>query len=196
MYSEQALFSSGSEPSLAEVLDRREARVETIRRMLAQAPTVLCMKLNIPGPIKDNAMLRELFDHAAAAVEAEAEAWTVRCRLCYRGRTGSELFLGLDAPAEAVKRRMVALESTALGRLYDIDVENASGAVSRTALGFSERRCFLCDEPAKLCARSRRHSVAEMQAWIIALLEENGMESALQAECPARKIKKNAADLE
>lgn len=174
----KALFSTGSEPSLAEVLDRREARVETVRAILTEAPTAVCFKLNIPGPVKDNAMLRDIFETAAASIERTAAAWTVIRRERYMGETGCELFLGLDAPADAVKREMVALEETALGRLYDIDVENASGAISRQALGLPQRRCFICDEPAKGCARSRRHSVPELQAWIIRLLEkESGRHS-------------------
>ena len=46
-------------------------------------------------------------------------------------------------------------------------------AISRRDLGQSPRKCFICDRPAKECARSRRHSVAEMQDYISELYVKN-----------------------
>ncbi|MDN5956276.1 MAG: citrate lyase holo-[acyl-carrier protein] synthase, partial [Lactobacillus sp.] len=42
-------------------------------------------------------------------------------------------------------------------------------ALSRQELEYSSRRCYLCNRPAKECARSRRHSVEEMQRYISSL---------------------------
>ena len=47
-----------------------------------------------------------------------------------------------------------------LGRLFDMDVLDTNGRkLSREELGLPERRCFVCSEPAKGCAWSRKHSL-------------------------------------
>ena len=67
-------------------------------------------------------------------------------------------------------------KDTHSGRLLDIDVVEMAGEtptpISRTALGMSPRRCFICNEEAKVCARSRKHTVLEMQEHIARLVAE------------------------
>ena len=59
---------------------------------------------------------------------------------------------------------MIALEETKIGRLYDIDVlEKENTKISRKDLGFPERKCLLCNNPACQCGRSRKHSIEELR---------------------------------
>ena len=44
-------------------------------------------------------------------------------------------------------------------------------AISRSDLNLPSRRCLICQEDAKVCGRSRKHSVADMQAAITHLIE-------------------------
>ncbi|MDY5959933.1 MAG: citrate lyase holo-[acyl-carrier protein] synthase, partial [Lactobacillus amylovorus] len=55
----------------------------------------------------------------------------------------------------------------------DVLEKYKNAAISRRDLGPSPRKCFICDRPAKECARSRRHSVAEMQDYISELYAKN-----------------------
>lgn len=73
----------------------------------------------------------------------------------------------------AIKKQAAIFEDRhALGRLFDIDVLiwqsdlQQVQPISRQALGQPTRRCLLCEQPTKVCARSRRHTVAELQAAI------------------------------
>lgn len=87
--------------------------------------------------------------------------------------TGYENFYILDLP---IKQTTIAFEDQAeLGRLFDADVlvKDKNATISRRDLGPSPRKCFICDRPAKECARSRRHSVAEMQDYISELYVKN-----------------------
>lgn len=71
----------------------------------------------------------------------------------------------------AVKRAAVEVEeSEAWCRVLDIDVIDVSGPVGRAALGLPSRRCLLCGDDAKICARSGAHSLAEVRAAVAALL--------------------------
>ena len=78
----------------------------------------------------------------------------------------------VESPPLSVKRAAVALEdSHPLGRLFDLDVIGPDGPLSRTEIGAPERRCLLCDRPARLCMRGHRHSYQELLAAIDTLLE-------------------------
>ncbi len=59
-----------------------------------------------------------------------------------------------------------------IGRLFDLDVIRPDGRqVSRTELGLPQRLCLICGNPAKDCARSRRHTVAELQEKTRSILQ-------------------------
>lgn len=87
--------------------------------------------------------------------------------------TGPEGYLCVKAPhleeaseeAEALLIKKTAVdveEQDALGRLLDIDVLTRNGGVSRSRLGLEPRKCLLCQEDAKVCARSRRHDMKDL----------------------------------
>ncbi len=75
-----------------------------------------------------------------------------------------------------------------LGRLFDLDVIRPDGTqVGRTELGLPQRLCLLCGNPAKDCARSRRHTVAELQEKTRSILQS----AVDEISCDTKK----AADL-
>ena len=60
-------------------------------------------------------------------------------------------------------------ETHPIGRLFDIDVIDTDGQkLSRP----SYRKCIICGCQAQECARTRKHTVEEMQAKIEEMLEK------------------------
>ncbi len=94
------------------------------------------------------------------------------------GQDGPVLFLWVGSDAKSTKRLCIqAEESLTGGHLLDIDVMNRDGmAVSRKLLGFTPRKCFVCDKPAIVCASRRLHSSQELDAAI-----EKSFDQALSA---------------
>ena len=86
----------------------------------------------------------------------------------YDEPSGDELIMALDAPAEDIKTLATEIEeSHPLGRLFDMDVIGTDGMkLSRGTY----RKCIICGCQAQECARSRKHSVEELQAKIEDLL--------------------------
>ena len=70
--------------------------------------------------------------------------------------------------------RSVEIEDhTTAGRLFDMDVLCPDGRkVDRQELGLPGRRCLICGGPAQACARSRTHTVAQLQEKTGSLLAE------------------------
>lgn len=176
---EHAVSAQDSQVSLAEMMNARDLRCMTQRRLLEQyrGSTLICLTLNIPGPVKVLPGVPAAFEACRASIESQ---------LCRAGisilhtesiqeKTGWEAFYVVDGDARTVKRLMLELEDgSRAGRLFDLDVLLPDGGkLSREDLGFPPRRCLLCGETAQVCARSRRHSVAELVAEIQRILSDS-----------------------
>lgn len=167
------IFNEGNKQDIAQVLQAKDYRVALQEAIFNKYPdqTLVDVNLNIPGPIKNNRYLKRLFDVGINELE---DSWQ---KLGYKYKlvkaldedSGCENFYILQLPIKQVKESTIAFEDhTHLGRLFDADVlvKKQSAAISRKDLGEKARSCFLCSRPAKECARSRRHSVKEMQDFI------------------------------
>lgn len=166
------IFTAGTPQTITDMLAARDQRVAYQQQLMTTHPqaTIAAIKLNIPGPIKNNDALRRLFLAGVQRFEAELSIYTVAAD--WNHPAGNERFLILTTDFATSKRMAVAFEEQdPLGRLYDIDILQAGSqrALSRTDLGLPKRRCLLCRREAKDCARSRRHSVAELQQKIMTM---------------------------
>lgn len=164
--------------SLLEMMNAREMRCRLQQQILQSYKNpLICLTLNIPGPVKVLPGVPKAYDTACQRIEKllKERLIMVSHMETIKEKTGYEAFYSIDASPEFAKELMMGLEdSDRLGRLFDIDVLRTDGSkVSREELGFSPRRCLLCDEPAHVCSRSRRHSVEELVGEISSILNEN-----------------------
>lgn len=159
--------------TLEEMLAARELRAARQSALLQRfhAPLV-CLTMNIPGPVKLPEGAERAFGLALERVErilAEHDASVVH-RERFVKKTGCEAFFAVQADPAALKAWMTDLEDAdALGRLLDLDVLTVEGGkLSRP----TPRRCLLCGRQAQICARSRAHSLEELDAVVQAILRE------------------------
>lgn len=164
--------------SLLEMMNAREMRCQLQQQLLQlYRKPLICLTLNIPGPVKVLPGIPDAFEEACRRIET-----TLKERLILinhmdtiKEKTGYEAFYSIDAAPEFAKELMIALEDQdPVGRLFDIDVLRTDGVkVSREELGYPSRRCLLCDEPAHACSRSRKHSVEELISEINRILHRS-----------------------
>ena len=166
---------TGNEITLPQILERREQRASSQKIFLDKYKSPLVsFSMNIPGPIKTNELIRRAFDigeilllEGLARIGAEIlEADEVH------EDTGDELLLAVKSEApENLKDIAVSIETfSPVGRLFDIDVIDEHGRkLSRQDF----RKCLICGKQAQDCARSRTHSVSELQEAVMKLLTEN-----------------------
>lgn len=179
--------------TLAELLDSREQRVFHQKELLERHGGVLiCVTLNIPGPVKDRPSYRAAMEAAVAQLTEKLTGTglgkpghgtqILHCEIKHLP-TGSEGYVvcagGLSL--EAVKRLTVEIEEASpLGRLFDMDVlavkDGALAGISRKDIGYGCRKCLLCGGDAKVCARSQKHDMWELLAEIDRILDEAGVE--------------------
>lgn len=155
--------------TLEEMLRFRE---EKVRRQEAlktrhERNAIVTFGMNIPGSIKTSPDIFKAFNAGTAALEQAFtdEGIPVTEKEMVKEKEGYLSFYALySTDPFKVKTTTVGLEDThPLGRLFDIDVYDEDGkGVSRELLGFSARKCLLCSQDAKLCARNRSHTVKEL----------------------------------
>ena len=154
------LLREGHAVSLADMLLAREQRAA---RLACYPGPLISFTLVAPGPVKDNRMWRKVAARARDAVVAlcQEKGWASEEVFRIEASSGAEWIRTVCAPAEEVKRALVALEQHhPLGRLWDLDTIDETGrALSRRALGLADRLCLICDREAHLCARARTHSL-------------------------------------
>lgn len=154
------------EATLQEILDAREKRAQKQQALLAKYKTPLvCFTMNIPGPEK---LSRDIVIGFAVGNWMLRDALTglpVLHRELHRKPTGCEAYYAVDMPAKKLKQLVIDIEDTEpIGRLFDMDVIDTDGTkLTREQLGHPRRKCLICDEDAVICARSRAHSVAQLQ---------------------------------
>lgn len=144
--------------------------------MLQKAPTcLLSFTLNIPGPVKVFPYTKWAYEVGSSIISKGVSLLNgdVLEQFEAKNETGWEGFFALNLPPEEIKTYLLEQEEHhPLGRLFDFDVLRTDGSkLSRQELGFPERTCLLCGNPAFLCGRSRTHSAQELLAKEIELME-------------------------
>ena len=121
-----------------------------------------CISINIPGPVKVLTDVPEAFASGCQRIETllKDRLVLIQHMETIKEKTGYEAFYSVDANPDFIKELMVSLEDQ--DRLLRPD----GSKVSREDMGSAPRTCLLCGQPAHVCSRSRRHSVAELTAEI------------------------------
>ena len=173
------------EVTLLEMLEAREQRAmrqQALRN--AYGKTMVCFTMNIAGPIKNNPLIRQGYLLGKRLLRQQlmtAGIFTLHFEEVQE-KTGNEAFFVLDADPLAVKAVTVEIEDHGpVGRLFDMDVLCPDGRkVDRQELGLSGRKCLICGGTAQACARSRTHTVAQLQekTWEILTQAVNDADSA------------------
>ena len=164
--------------TLQELLESRERRALRQQELLKTFGGVLIsVTLNIPGAVKDkpayrNAMRQGMFHLRAVLEAAAAQILQEEIRELPTGTEGYLCVHGISA-AEVKEITIEIEDGSPLGRLFDMDVLTAQGAISRRALGKKRRKCFICGQDAKVCARGQRHPMEQLLQKINQILEQD-----------------------
>lgn len=155
--------------SLTQLLAARDARAHQQQRWLSRwGHTLISTTLVWPGDVKDTSSARAVMAVANVTLKEliHANGWEITRHETRHLITGPESFWSVNAPAIEVKKAAIRVEDNhPLGRLWDVDVFCPdTGLLSRKSVGDNKRRCFICDEPAHVCARMQRHSLQTLQA--------------------------------
>lgn len=169
----------GAEVTLEEMLRFREQKVVLQMRMSRETPdaAVISLGMNIPGPVKCSPLIEEVFREGMDRLEElfgrQGGVILQKCLLQEKGGYAA-VYCVRNTAGDAIKRETSRLEEMhPVGRLWDIDLIRGDGSsVSRTAIGREGRKCLICGQDARVCGRSRAHSVRELQDKVAEMITE------------------------
>ena len=164
---------NGEHVSLADILTCRERRVAYQQHFLSDYNCpVISFCLNIPGPVKTNPELRNVFDAGKNEIIKLLNSlrYVIIDSIEFHEKTGDEMIMCIDGNAPLIKKKTTLIEEKhPLGRLFDIDVIDTGGnKLSRSTY----RRCLICNCQAQECSSTRKHSVEEMQDAIEIIINQ------------------------
>ena len=159
--------------TLTQVLAARDRRVQRQQALLKQyGKPLISFTMNIAGPVKTSALVEQGFRLSLRRLTQQLlrQRYPVLHREESCGITGCEALFVVDAPAEQLKVLTTDLEEAdRLGRLLDLDVLDSRGnKLDR----LQERGCLICGAVGRGCARSRAHSVPQLQETTTHILTE------------------------
>lgn len=159
--------------TLQELLESRDRRAARQGELLAQFPgrVLLCLTVQLPGPEKRNTLSLKIAD---TGVKAVRESFSPAFEELKDLETGFEGFFLVEGMPLDIKKAAATIEDThPLGRLFDLDVIGPEGPICRASIGLSERKCLLCDKPARYCIRAKSHTTEELLALVKELVEKS-----------------------
>lgn len=154
--------------SAGEILDARERRVDYQNYLLEKYKMpLLVARVNYPGLNKNNEMTQNIIE-GIETILYDIYQFKTFCKTLIFGAEGPILFMNIKENAASIKKTSIEIEEKhILGRCVDIDIYDESGnGISRTEIGYSMRKCFICDNIAHKCVRSRKHDEKEVVQYI------------------------------
>lgn len=169
------------EVSLTEILAARESRAARQAQLLQQyGKSLICFTMNIPGPVKNTSAITEAFRIGQKLLDDRFVPEYAEENIA---PTGCEYYYVVEGDPNTIKKQTCQIEeSLPMGRLFDMDVIAPDGGhIRREDVGISPRKCLLCHNDARVCGRSRNHSVEQLQAETARLLTAGLLEQKAAA---------------
>lgn len=154
--------------TLLDILNAREDRQAQQRRLLIlHGLPVISMTVMSAGSIKRTEESIFIAKQAVSMIENYFGS-EIKEKVERDLETGYEALFSVYGEASDIKKRACELELThPLGRFMDIDVVGLDGKpLNREDVGFSGRKCLICDKPARDCMRNKTHGTDEVNAVI------------------------------
>ncbi|XKM14375.1 citrate lyase holo-[acyl-carrier protein] synthase [Orbaceae bacterium ac157xtp] len=165
-------FKDGQAVTLTQMLLAKEQRVKRQQEAIKeyQSP-IISLTLVIPGAIKKSSGTAFLFKQAIDAIHCHFSNHNIKIinEQYDESITGYEAIIVVDCEQNKLKEHCICIEESCdLARLWDIDVisPETQKSLSRTQFTHQPRLCLICQENAKFCSRSKRHTTDEILSVI------------------------------
>lgn len=156
-----------------DILIAREERVYKQESLLEKYKnTILTIRVNYPGINKNNYISLSIIKILCDLIIKKFEEKILHREFNVTAE-GPIITMIINKEPSKVKFKAVSIEEQhPLGRCVDIDIYDEDGkGLSRSELGLAKRKCYICNDFAQNCVRSRKHSLYEIEEFIKSKLE-------------------------
>lgn len=161
--------------SAEDLLLEREQRVDFIDKLLYKYNRpVMFIRVNYPGLNKSNPVTEKIMQ-CIDIIASDKFKDKILMKLIKITAEGPTITMVLEEESVEVKKTAIQIEDEhTLGRCVDMDVYNPKTlqGMSRVDFDIGPRKCFLCEDTAHNCVRSRKHSQADIIKFIHGVYED------------------------
>jgi holo-ACP synthase len=151
-----------------DILKERERRVEHQEKLTEKYKVpIMVIRVNYPGVNKDNHISQEISLIMEKIINDIFSSF-ILYKIMKTTAEGPIVIMVIDKSAKDIKQVTLELEEKhTLGRCVDLDVYDEKGeGISRGDYGLGMRKCYICEDIAHNCVRSKKHSSEEIEAFI------------------------------
>lgn len=160
--------------NMNDILDAKEHRVHRQNCLMQDYfSPLISMRVNYPGIHKNNYTTFRIMKELCPVVINE-----FKNKIMYKNlqitAEGPVLTLIVNENVRNIKKSTVKIEEgSIIGRCVDIDVYDIKGnSISRKEFGLKSRKCYICNENANVCCKTRKHNIEEIEKNISDRLNE------------------------
>lgn len=145
------------------LLDDREKRfLEQEKLVEKYKKPIISFMLNIPGIEKSNEKIKRFHKKGINLIK-EKIGDKILEETYEEKDTGIYYLASVDMNGEVLKNEMIEIEERDIGRLFDIDVFDENfNQITRSSLNMRPRKCLICDDIARICIKTQKHSYEEL----------------------------------
>ena len=151
-----------------DILLERERRIEYQEKLVKQYEMpILVIRVNYPGVNKDNYFSQEIAKIMEQII-CEIFSYAIHYKIMTTTAEGPIVIMSINKDAKEIKEMALNIEDNhILGRCVDLDVfDNEGNGISREDFGLGMRKCYICEDKAHNCVRSKKHSKEEVEGFI------------------------------
>lgn len=145
------------------ILEARERRGLKMKALTSSSLTWITIKANAISSIRLHPLMSSMvviaYDELLSTIPLSKQEATLDAE-------GLVIYVSTTLSGKEAKKRCVSLEENhPIGRLVDLDVFEGGCSISRSELGIAPRLCFLCEQMAAQCVRSKTHDISLIEAY-------------------------------
>lgn len=151
-----------------DILLGRERRIEFQEKLVQKYKMpILVIRVNYPGINKDNRFSQGIIVVIEQMI-SEMFSYSIEYKIMTTTAEGPLVIMSINKNARDIKKITLDIEDKhLLGRCVDIDVYDENGrGISREEFGLDMRKCYICQDIAHNCVRSKKHSFDEVEGFI------------------------------
>ncbi|WBL45320.1 citrate lyase holo-[acyl-carrier protein] synthase [Clostridium estertheticum] len=163
-----------------DIMLAREIRIKYQEELVKQYKIpLLVIRVNYPGINKNNYYSHEI-TRIMYKIICELFSNSIIFKKIITTAEGLIVIMCINNGARDIKLITLNLEDNhILGRCVDLDVYDEKGrSISRRDFGLEMRKCYICNDIAHICVRSKKHSIEEVEGFIRSRFSEYTKKSA------------------
>ena len=151
-----------------DILIERERRIEYQEKLIEQYNMpIMVIRVNYPGVNKNNHISQEIIAIMEELIY-KMLSYSIHFKIMEITAEGPIVIMVINKKARDIKLITLNIENNhILGRCVDLDIYDEKGkSISREDFGLDMRKCYICNDIAHNCVRSKKHSKEEVEGFI------------------------------